>query len=278
MNKYKCSSFCSFYKGEKFMDGYIKNMLEQSIFNDVEFIFVNCDSPENEEQHILPLLDKYKNIKYIKLDKDPGLYAAWNIAIKSSTTDIITNWNVDDRKPNNGIEILYREISQNNVIDMVYGIVLTSKILNETFDQNSKEEKFLVDHPSLEGFLFHNSPHCMPMWRKRIHDKYGYFSEHYECVSDAELWLKLIIDDGNIKFIEDLVGLYYWNPEGRSTDTSRALSNALEARDMRDKLIRPLIVKDPKRIPLHILTRLSGIGAISSSIISDLIDILIKQK
>ena len=240
MSKYECSSFCSFYKGEKFIEGYIKNMLEQTIFNDVEFIFVNCDSPENEEQYILPLLDKYKNIKYIKLDKDPGLYAAWNIAIKNSSTDIITNWNVDDRKPADGLEKLLTVMQYDNTIDMVYGSVVMSTIPNETYEENDKKEWFKIYPPTFGTYLTHNSPHCMPMWRKRIHDTCGYFSENYDCVSDAEMWLKLLINKGNIKLVNTPVGLYYFNPTGRSSDESRLQANYKEACIMKDNMIKSL--------------------------------------
>jgi len=238
--KYKCSSFCSFYKGSKFIEGYIKNMLEQSIFNDIEFIFVNCDSPEDEEQYILPLLDKYKNIKYIKLDKDPGLYAAWNIAIKNATTDLITNWNIDDRKPKDGLEILTNFMLYDESIDMAYGSVAMSTVANETYEENDKKQWFKVYPPTFGTYLTHNSPHCMPIWRKKIHDTCGYFSENYDCVSDAELWLKLLVNKGNIKLINHPVGLYYFNPEGRSSDTSRQVANYKEACIMKDNIIKSL--------------------------------------
>jgi glycosyltransferase involved in cell wall biosynthesis len=67
------------YKGEKFIQGYIEDVLAQSIFKDIEFIFLDCNSPENEKDFIIPLTKEYSNIKYHRLDNDPGLYAAWNI-------------------------------------------------------------------------------------------------------------------------------------------------------------------------------------------------------
>ena len=97
-NHYLCSLFCSFYKSEKFIESYLENVLDQSIFSQIEFILLNCDSPENEEKYILPLTQKYSNIKYYKLEQDPGLYAGWNQAIKLCSSEIIGNWNVDDRK------------------------------------------------------------------------------------------------------------------------------------------------------------------------------------
>lgn len=106
---YRCSLFCSLYKGEKFIQGYIEDVLAQSIFKDIEFIFLDCNSPENEKDFIIPLTKEYSNIKYHRLDNDPGLYAAWNIVVKMCSSKIIGNWNVDDRKNSNGVELLLKK-------------------------------------------------------------------------------------------------------------------------------------------------------------------------
>ena len=70
VENYKCSLFCSYYKGKKFIEQYLDNVLEQSVFKDIEFIFLDCNSPENEYEYIKPLTNNYDNIKYHKLDKD----------------------------------------------------------------------------------------------------------------------------------------------------------------------------------------------------------------
>jgi hypothetical protein len=49
---FKCSIFCSFYKGEKFIEGYLNDMLKQSVFDNTEFIFLDCSSTENEKDYI----------------------------------------------------------------------------------------------------------------------------------------------------------------------------------------------------------------------------------
>jgi len=238
MKKYKCSIFCSFYKGEKFIQGYLEDILKQTIFNHTEFVLLDCASPENEKEYILPLLEKYNNIKYFKLEKDPGLYAAWNIAIENCSSDIIGNWNIDDRKNSNSIEILLKEFDHDPDLDMTYGATFISKIANETFEQNVKNEIYPCYKHSLTNLLQHNSPHCMPLWKKSIHEKIGYFNTEYDTVSDAEMWLKLTVSGGKIKECNNIVGLYYWNPEGRSTDVKLREKNSIEAHDMKMKIIK----------------------------------------
>lgn len=236
-SNYKCSLFCSFFKGEKFIQGYLENALEQSIFKDIEFVFLNCASPENEEKFLLPIAEKYDNVKYIKLDKDPGLYASWNIAIDLCSSDIIGNWNIDDRKSPDSIEVLVNSLLEDSSIDMVYGPVFISTVANETYEDNPKNQVYKIQHPSFGLYLTHNSPHCMPMWRKRVHEKCGYFSEKYNCVSDAEMWLRLLLKNGNIKAINHPIGLYYFNPDGLSSSQAKARANYIEASEMKQDII-----------------------------------------
>jgi glycosyltransferase involved in cell wall biosynthesis len=238
VNKYKCSIFCSFYKGEKFVRGYVEDILNQTIFDNIEFILLDCASPENEKEILYPLSEKYPNILYIRLDSDPGLYAAWNIAIGYCSSSIIGNWNIDDRKNSDSIEILLNEFNNDPDLDMTYGATYISRTPNEKFEQNIKNEIYPCYKHSLTNLLQHNSPHCMPLWKKNIHEKIGYFNTEYDTVSDAEMWLKLAVHGGKIKECNNIVGLYYWNPEGRSTDINLMEKNSVEAHNMKIKIMQ----------------------------------------
>jgi len=216
--KYKCSSFCSFYKGEKFIQGYLEDVLKQSIFNEVEFIFLDCNSPENEKKYILPLTKQYSNIKYFKLDSDPGLYAGWNQAIKLCSSDIIGNWNIDDKKSIYGFEPLVKAFDKDPDLDIVYGFTYVSKVANEKYEDNSYEEIYPYLPHSPINLINNNSPHCMPLWKKNLHNRFGYFNEQYETASDGDMWLRACVGGAKIKNINHPVGLYYENPTGRSSN------------------------------------------------------------
>jgi hypothetical protein len=103
---YKISCFSIIYEAEIFIQGLIDNILEQEDFEKIEFIFINPKSPDKSKNILLPYLEKYINFKLIDLDLDPGLYECWNIAVKESSSDIITNWNPDDRRTVDSIKSL----------------------------------------------------------------------------------------------------------------------------------------------------------------------------
>ena len=237
MINYKCSLFCSFYKGQKFIEEYINDILSQSIFSEIEFIFLDCNSPEKEKEHIIPLTEKYNNIKYYKLDQDPGLYAGWNIAVKKCSAPIIGNWNIDDRKNSDGVEILLTQFNNDPSLDLAYGLTYVSRNANERYIQNSFQEIYPCLPHSFENLLRNNSPHCMPLWRKSIHDKVGYFNEEYQTASDADLWLRCAVAGCKIKMVNHPVGLYYENPNGRSTNPETLREMIQEVNQMRSKYI-----------------------------------------
>lgn len=237
MNNYLCSLFCSFYKGQKFIESYLDNILEQNLFDRIEFIFLNCNSPENEESYILPFVNKYSNIKYYKLDKDPGLYAGWNHSISLCSSDIIGNWNIDDRKNKEGLEILLEEFNKKPNTDIVYGFTYISHIANEKYINNSYNEIYPYLPHSFNNLLRNNSPHCMPLWRKNLHNKFGYFDTNYESAADGDFWLRCAVGGATIRLVNHPVGLYYENPTGRSTNPETLQKMISEVQSMRSKYL-----------------------------------------
>jgi glycosyltransferase involved in cell wall biosynthesis len=207
--------------------------MQQSIFEQIEFIFLDCGSPENERKIIRQYTKAFNNIKYYKLGKDPGLYAGWNIAIKKCTAPIIGNWNIDDRKNSEGIEIMLKQFERNADIDVVYGPTYISKKLNERYMDNDFSQVYPCLPHSLENLFRNNSPHCMPLWKKSLHDKYGFFDEKYKTAADGDFWLRCAIGGAIMKMVNHPVGLYFENPEGRSTNPETLKEMVEEVQNMR---------------------------------------------
>lgn len=234
---YKCSLFCSFYKGEKFIQGYLENILEQTAFHVTEFILLDCNSPENEYDYIEPFIAQYGNIKYFRLDTDPGLYAGWNIAMKKCSAPIIGNWNIDDRKNKEGLELLLKQFEKDNTLDIVYGFTYISRIANERYIDNNYNEIYPYLPHSLINLIKNNSPHCMPLWKRSLHDRFGYFDETYKTAADGDFWLRCATQGAKIHMMNHPVGLYYENPTGRSTNPETLSEMIDEVNKMRSKYI-----------------------------------------
>ena len=219
----KISIIASVYNADEYIDGFMKDITSQSIFSDkCELILLNANSPGNEEEIIKPYLNKYSNIIYKKLDNDPGIYAVWNMGVKMSSGEFVTNANVDDRKSPLFIETLAKELLTNNEVDVVYADNLLTNNPNETWEKNSAKSMYPSENFSLEAVLRGNPLHCMPMWRKNLHDKFGYFEEKYRSASDWEFWLRCAFGNTKMFKVNKPLGLYYFNPKGMSTNQENA--------------------------------------------------------
>lgn len=216
----KISIITSVFKGDEFIRPFLEDITRQTIFKEkCELILVNPNSPGNEEEVIKEYMEKYpNNIVYKKLDSDPGIYACWNISIRSATGDFITNANIDDRKSPNFMEELAKQLFLNKDIDVVYANNLMTNKPNETWQQNTANSIYPSEEFSQESLLRSNSPHCMPMWRKSLHDKCGFFEEKYKSASDWEFWLRCAFNNVKMKKINKTLGLYFFNPSGMSTN------------------------------------------------------------
>jgi len=56
------------------------------------------------------------------------------------------------------------------------------------------------------------------MWRRQIHEKYGFFDAKYRSAGDWEMWLRAASQGSKFKKIDGALGLYYFNPTGISTN------------------------------------------------------------
>jgi len=216
----KISIITSVYDGDEFIRPFMEDITRQTIFEEkCELIMVDANSPGNEEEVIKEYMGKYPNIKYKKLDADPGIYGTWNIAVNMSDGDYITNANLDDRKALDSLEVHAKELYSNPEIDLVYADSYITNKPNEMFENNTSEgRKYNFEQFSKEAMLRGNQPHNNPMWRKSLHDKHGMFNDKYRSAGDWEFFLRCAVAGSEFRKIQTPLGLYYFNPKGISTN------------------------------------------------------------
>lgn len=215
----KVSIITSVFKSEKFISHFLSDVARQTIFLDCELILLNANSPENEEEYILEFQKCFpKNVVYKKLDKQYSVYETWNMGIEISNSNILANWNTDDRRVFNSLEKQWEEFDKDSELDVCYGPTLTTYIPNESVEFCKSKEGFGCYPPDFNILLKNNSPHCFPMWRKRIQKKYGLFETKYKIAADYEMWLRAMVGGAKFKMINTLIGSYYRNPLGASSN------------------------------------------------------------
>ena len=217
----KISIITSVYDGDDFIEPFLEDITSQTIFKDkCELVLVNANSPGSEDSVIQKYLKKYPdNIIYEKLEEDPGLYGTWNHALKLSTGEFVTNANLDDRKKLNSIEEHARALVADPQVGLVYADSYITHKPNETFEENSSDgQRYNFDQFSVENMLKGNLPHSNPMWRKSLHKEHGYFNSKFKSAGDWEFFLRCAFEDIKFKKVPEVLGLYYFNPKGISTN------------------------------------------------------------
>ena len=213
----KISLVTSLYNGDKHIEGFLQNMIRQSIFEDCELIIIDANSPGTERRAIETYAEIYPNIIYKRLDYDPGIYGCWNIGIEETSGEYISNANVDDRRSLQQLEVFADVLSQNPEIDLVYSKCFVTQHPNETYSQNSSHRKTYPVSDFTPENMIKCLPGCMPLWRRSMHEKAGVFNDKYKFAGDWDMWLRAVRTGSAFKCVEGIHGLYYFNPDGLST-------------------------------------------------------------
>lgn len=214
--KYKVSVIVSIFKAGQFIDHFLQDIKRQSIFHECEFLLLDAGSPDNEYLSIKPYLD-YPNVKYFDIG-NCSVYEAWNKGIELSTSNLLTNWNTDDRRSYNSLQKQVEFLESNLDSDVCYGQTIVSYKENEFFEFCQSKDIYQALDGTFENQLIHNSPHCLPVWRKSIHERFGLFNLSYFSGADYDMWFRVLKGGGKLSNINHTVGLYYRNPSGISSN------------------------------------------------------------
>jgi len=234
----KISIITSIYDGDNFIEAYLEDITRQTIFeSNCELILIDANSPGNEYGVIESYLKKFpNNIIYKKLDHDPGIYGVWNLGIEMASGDYITNANLDDRKRPDSLEKHAVALFSNQDVGLVYADMAITDSPNETWENNTSDGKrYNFPNFSLDNLKMVNMPHASPMWRKSLHDVAGNFDSSFKSAGDWEMWLRAATKGVRFKKINDVLGLYYFNPTGISTNPENFTWKSEEERKVFEK-------------------------------------------
>jgi len=212
---FKVSAIVSTYNSEKFMRGCLQDLVEQTLYKqgELEIIAIDSGSQENEQAIVREFQAKYPNIVYDRTSDRETLYAAWNRSIKMSRGAYITNANTDDRHRPDALEILAKYLDENATVSLVYADQLITATTNDTFAKTQSEKRWnwpAFDYSELERRCIIGP---QPMWKKSLHEKYGYFRAEFMAAGDYEFWLRIGKSE-NIVHLPEILGLYCENQQG----------------------------------------------------------------
>ncbi len=188
----------------RFIEDSIKSVLNQT-FKDLELIIIDNGSNDTSKQ-IIQRYSKKKNIKVI-FQKNIGLNATNNIALKYSRGRFIMRLDADDYLDENALEIMFNKIKN----DKKLGLVFPDYYL---IDEKNNLIELVRRHDFKKVKLFDQPAHgACTLIRKEILKLLDGYNELYKCQDGWDIWLRLI---KNYKVININLPLFYYRRHGKN--------------------------------------------------------------
>jgi glycosyltransferase involved in cell wall biosynthesis len=229
-NAPRVSAIVSTYNSERFMRGCLDDLCAQTIFSAIEVIVIESASPQNEGAIVREFQRRHPNIFYHRTESRECLYAAWNRALKLARAPYVTNANTDDRHAPDAFEKLAATLDARPDVGVVYGATAITEQENATLSNATLVGQFKARRFDRRRLFWDCLPGPQPMWRRALHDEFGFFDESFFSAGDYEFWLRI---SAKVKFapVREVLGLFLKSPSSIShSNEERAAEESERAR------------------------------------------------
>lgn len=189
------------YNSEKYIEECIKSVINQS-YKNIEMIIIDDGSTENSKNIIEKYTESFPFIKYIKCNKNNGVWAARNIGIEKAKGRFISFLDADDLYKKNKIENQINFMLNNN-----YSFTYTAYDL---INENSTSLNKVINAKEYEDYnrlLKGNDIGCLTVMidRLKIETPIRFENNHHE---DFVLWLKILKNNVVAYGLDEILSSY----------------------------------------------------------------------
>jgi glycosyltransferase involved in cell wall biosynthesis len=232
------SAVISTYNSERFMRGRLHNLIEQTIFPEIEIVVVNSGSQQNEESIVKEFQGQYPNIVYVSTPQRETIYRAWNRGISVSRGKYITNANTDDRLRRDALEVLANALDAHPNVAMVYGDQYITSIANSSYEKTTHRERFFRSRYSRLKLFSEYLLGSHPLWRASLHSDGGiWFDEKYEVAGDYDFAFR-VAEHFEMLYVPEVLGVYYRPVDRSNKEFQNAAMTDNETNEIRAKYMR----------------------------------------
>lgn len=231
------SVLTSVFRGDEFLAGFLRNCSQWQGYAQVEHFLIRPNSPGQEHAALVAHVHTWPCAIYIFLPKDPGLYAVWNLGAQLSTRQFLSNANLDDRRSPEHLAKMIEVLRAKPEISAVAAALHVSQTPNLDWGEAAAcptmfgavaggiyNGKDLFKNQN-DQWVSHNFLHCMPVWRRSLHARFGYFDEgRYGPSADWAFWLACAAGGANFGFVDKALGVYLRDPRSYWRRNPRAMS------------------------------------------------------
>jgi hypothetical protein len=258
-----CTLITSIFRSDKYLAGFKKNITALDGYARYPHILLFSKISNYERGLLNKWHYDHDNTILCWFETDPGLYDCWNIGIRITQSHYVSNANVDDLRHPNHVSLLIGDLQKfPNASIAATAVIPFFKYIEDLnlIDKSSPwyadqagifefEDLAKLDHGEDGSWKLtpHNIPHCMPVWRKSLHDAYGYFDEtKYGTYADWAYWLK-VTKSGEVGYLNKNPFAFYYVNQGshnRRSDQLARLHKIINDEFIADFLFRNKIIKE----------------------------------
>lgn len=188
----------------QFIRGCLTDLDQQTIAGNIEVILVGTgDISQNytkEDVHNV-------SVKIVKAQKE-SLFSHWNAGIKDSHAPFVSVIHPADRYRKDAFEQLVAIFDSFTKVDLVYSDVLLTTQANETYHAHSARNALRFPDYDRQTFLKRGFAEIRPVWRRSLHDTFGFLDKGLIAAADLEFWLRVSEEAGFYRVPEFLALRY----------------------------------------------------------------------
>lgn len=205
---------CSLYKSQNYLEQFLVDFRQQSIYEQCELILVH-NQPEPKELEIIRKFSVGSNatINHIELSAVEPLAASWNRAWHVAAGEFIAIWNVDDRREPDSLRSQVHALEMKPQVVAVYGDYVEvdtagSRVGVKRITPQFRKPNFLRSFPQGGAFT---------VYRKDLAQKIGGFDEQLLVGPDMEYSFRIAASELAMARVPELLGYFTNEKKGLST-------------------------------------------------------------
>jgi hypothetical protein len=227
---------------ESYLASFMDDVQAQTMTSWELFIASASSAVLGEVRTLLAARSPWCHVTILQLESDPGLYEIWDYVARLAETELLTNWNADDRKKPSALEVKALELDRRPEVAMVSSAILVN--FGDVGDWASLSDSLTawwagkgdradgwhldlcdfvkLDEARHKALRTENLPHNSPMWRRSIHDNpmVGTFSGGWSggapTCADWALWVRVIFAGLRIWHVGYPLEIYLQRPSSHN--------------------------------------------------------------
>jgi len=232
------TAIVSTYASERFIRGAMDDLVAQTIFPRTEVIVIDSASPEEEGKIVGEYVRRFPgNVFYHRIPRREPLYASWNRAIRMARGKYLTSANADDRHSPDAFELLSAALEANADAALAYGDYAETNVPNDVLDPRHIGRTVPGIEFRRDRLLVRCFVGSQPMWRRSLHEEFGFFREDLRITSDWDFWNRVARRRRFVR-VPRLTGLVYFSDAATNISLSDPAALHREAVEVADTHLR----------------------------------------